>query len=120
MGLRGIPRIARGVICYDTGKVDEVVPSHAGVVVSRGASAFPLYSRGQVHQRQGLFALGTMGCAVSAAKEKKLLSMVWGRISVACLLGRGFGHPIWGIWPEGWFIAVKMFGETGRGVSEQC
>ena len=49
----------------------------------------------------GLPALGTMGYAVSAAKGKKLLSMVWGRVLVAWLLGRGFGHPVWGIWPDG-------------------
>ena len=60
MGLRGITGIMRGVICCDAGSVDEVGPSHAGVVVGRGAFAFPLYTRGQVHQRQGLPALGTM------------------------------------------------------------
>ena len=56
---------------------------------------------------------------MSAASEKTV-TMMWGGILVACLLGRGFGHPIWGVEPEGWFIAVKMYGETGRGVSEQC
>ena len=63
--------------------MDEVVPSHAGVIVGRGASAFLRYSRGQVHLRDsGLPALGTMGCAVSGAKEKR----------TACHgMGEGFG-----------------------------
>ena len=52
--------------------MDEVVPSHVGVVVGRGASVFPRYSRGQVHLREsGLSALGTMGGAGSAAKGKR-------------------------------------------------
>ena len=97
----------------------EVVPSHVGVVVGRGTSAFPRYSRGQVHRRQWASCAGDDGVCCECSQGKKLLFMVWGRVLVACLLGRGFGHPVWGIWPDGWFIAVRMFGETSRGVGER-